>query len=278
MAEDRDLLDELALVFSNYLLSLNNVKKIGCIGIGLSNPENITFFYCTRLWIDVRDDYQERVYETGIRLPEHLRTKTYEEILSFAEIFFAKVQKDKNLKMLALRKGFEFLLESEGAVGNVTLSSNLQIDLTTPAFDIAEMTKFAIQEIEKFSKDHEDEVFYAFAIDADLFCLNSISGFDKRLAEDRKLWPKSYETKEQVEKFKYNPGDWAYQGFAKLSEETGFVLDLYEKHYDAPKGEQKTSEYAQAMNSLMISLEKRNAFADLRKTDDFRIFRVEHNY
>ncbi|WP_228041943.1 hypothetical protein [Leptospira borgpetersenii] len=28
MAEDRDLLDELALVFSNYLLSLNNVKKL----------------------------------------------------------------------------------------------------------------------------------------------------------------------------------------------------------------------------------------------------------
>lgn len=41
------------------------------------------------------------------------------------------------------------------------------------AFDIEKMTSFSIAAIKAFAKEHPEETFYAFAVDASILCLNS---------------------------------------------------------------------------------------------------------
>ncbi|MBM9577416.1 DUF4303 domain-containing protein [Leptospira sp. 201903070] len=155
-------------------------------------------------------------------------------------------------------------------------------------FDIPKLTEFALLEIEKFSKEHPEETFYAFAIDASLLCLNSLEAFEKSLKEYSTKWPKQYDTEEKISKLKYNPGDWAYQGFVNfrdlnLEDEEGyrrgpFDDDLYEEHYGADDETQKTTEYAKAIGEILESLKNKDAFRSLKKIPDFKVMRVEHNY
>jgi hypothetical protein len=49
-------------------------------------------------------------------------------------------------------------------------------------FKVDKLVKFARKEIAKFSKSHQDETFYAFAIDANMLCLNSEECFERTLS------------------------------------------------------------------------------------------------
>ncbi len=134
-------------------------------------------------------------------------------------------------------------------------------------FDVERLADFAEAEIQTFAMMHQDETFYAFAIDAQLLCLNSEEQFQKTLAHqgarDRK---------------KYNPGDWEYQGFAVFGEQDGFDEALYGEHHHLNAEQQKTSEYAEAIDEVLELLAARDAFGMLKKTADFRANRVEHDY
>jgi hypothetical protein len=55
-------------------------------------------------------------------------------------------------------------------------------------FDVTKLKRFCIAEIRRFAKDHQDETFYAFAIDASLLCLNSEQQFKRTLQEYRERW------------------------------------------------------------------------------------------
>ncbi|PJZ53099.1 DUF4303 domain-containing protein [Leptospira adleri] len=155
-------------------------------------------------------------------------------------------------------------------------------------FDVPKLAEFALSEIEKFSKKQTEETFYSFAIDASLLCLNSLESFKSYLKEYSAKYPKQYDTDEKIEKSKYNPGDWAYQGFASfrnlnLEDEEGFRNgpfddDLYDEHYEADDETQKNAAYAKAMNEILEILKSKDAFRHLKKTSDFRIMRVEHDY
>ncbi len=67
------------------------------------------------------------------------------------------------------------------------------------AFDVENLAAHCAKCVEEFAKDHGDERFYAFAIDASMFCLNSVEQFEGTLKEyqdrgrgslDRSLqWP-----------------------------------------------------------------------------------------
>ncbi len=56
------------------------------------------------------------------------------------------------------------------------------------AFDARKLKKFCQAEIRRFAKDHQDEVFYAFAIDAALLCLNSEREYKKTVKQYRERW------------------------------------------------------------------------------------------
>ncbi len=45
------------------------------------------------------------------------------------------------------------------------------------SFDVERLVEHCINVIEEFAEDHQDETFYAFAIDANLLCFNSIERF-----------------------------------------------------------------------------------------------------
>jgi Domain of unknown function (DUF4303) len=145
-------------------------------------------------------------------------------------------------------------------------------------FDVDNLVDFALIEIKKFAEEHKDETFYAFSIDADMLCLNSEEKFQKTLASYKEKYPKSYNSQEKIDDLKYNTGDWGYQGFATLTDETGFDKKAYDKHYYLSREKQKTSKYGLAMDKLIEVLVKRKAFDCLKKTDNFIANRVEHNY
>ena len=141
-------------------------------------------------------------------------------------------------------------------------------------FDVERLADFAEAEIHRFAAEHQEEAFYAFAIDAQLLCLNSEAQFEKTLAAYRG----DLSGEDAVRALKYNPGDWEYQGFAVFGEQDGFDEALYGEHYNMPPEQQKTSEYAEAMDRVLELLAARDALGTLRKTDDFLATRVEHEY
>lgn len=194
------------------------------------------------------------------------------------------------------------------------------------SFDVGKMREFAKQAIKKFADEHQNETFYAFAIDASLLCLNSVEKYDATLVTRRQQWAEQntpvscfaeldefdqedalemyalvgqgmelaeyqqkfvedhnaaigdnpYETQDGQNELRNNPGDWAYQGFAELS--NGFDAGAYDHHYHASDDEQESSAYKVAMQQLIQQLQDENAFADLNVTHDFVAHSVEHNY
>jgi hypothetical protein len=79
-----------------------------------------------------------------------------------------------------------------------------------------------------------------------------------------------------------NTGDWAYQGFADLTEEHGFDAELYNDHYyaamETDDGHAPNTEYAKTMTSLVEKLKEVKAFELLNVTDDFTATWVDHSY
>lgn len=84
-------------------------------------------------------------------------------------------------------------------------------------FNIEKLTKFCIKEIEEFAKNHNEETFYAFAIDAQFLCMNSLEQASKTLNE--------YQNNE-INRFR-NIDKWENLTEEDLEEEE-FLLDLQE--------------------------------------------------
>lgn len=60
------------------------------------------------------------------------------------------------------------------------------------AFDIDRLIDFSIKEIAAFAKNHQNELFYGFAIDASLLCLNSEQAAITTWLEYRDLWEQDH--------------------------------------------------------------------------------------
>lgn len=202
------------------------------------------------------------------------------------------------------------------------------------AFDLDRLVEYCVKEIRRFALDHTDEVFYAFAIDENLLCLNSEEAAEESLNEYRERWERRnrplaswqsvseedfndaefllslhekhsgldrsdhaaclavmnesrkrarekgnpYLQAEQIKELRENTGDWAYQGFAEMSETDGFDMSAYEDHYYMDEKEQLSSAYGVAMDKVLRLLVERNAFSDLTLAPDFVAVRVEHDY
>src|SRR5260370_19379084 len=201
--------------------------------------------------------------------------------------------------------------------------------------DLNSIVDFCIAEIRRFAAEHQDEVFYAFAVDASLLCLNSEEEFTKMLRRSQDDWErkarpvdrwedltesdlwelewllslnqkmfgldrsdnnaclavinesrgvlrekgKPYCKAEEIEYLRANTGDWAYQGFAEMTDADGFDEEEYSEHYDMMDFEkQKTSEYGKAMDAVVKRLLEVCALQCLKTTPDFYATRVEHDY
>lgn len=142
-------------------------------------------------------------------------------------------------------------------------------------FDLDRLETFAARAIADFAAAHPEEQFDGFAIDAALLCLSLSADTEAgRAALERA----GEATQEALEAMRRETGDWSYQGFAELGAEHGFDRVAYAEHYNLDQDAQKTSAYAQAMDSLLERLRARDAFAGLRGSEDFLVIRVEHGY
>jgi hypothetical protein len=142
-------------------------------------------------------------------------------------------------------------------------------------FDLDRLEAFALAAIERFAAEHGDELFDGFAIDAALLCLSLASDTEAARAY---LASKGEATEQAIATMRRETGDWAYQGFAEMGAEHGFDREAYQDHYNLDDAAQKTSAYGLAMDALLARLIARDAFASLRRTDDFLVIRVEHAY
>ena len=149
-------------------------------------------------------------------------------------------------------------------------------------FDVEKMHLYCEAAVAEFARDHPDEVFYAFAIDSDLLCLNSEEKFVESLSKYQSNWSKHYSNQNDIHELRYNTGDWTYQGFAELNADCGFVSDLYAEHYDIAMNSEEstasTTKYARAMNELVEKLKRTKTFDTLKTTPDFQVLWVDHNY
>jgi len=154
-------------------------------------------------------------------------------------------------------------------------------------FDLDKMFFASKEAIENFAKEHTEETFFAFSIDAGMLCLNSKACFKHTLRLYQKEFPDSYTDSHSIDELKYNTGDWEYQGFFDLNE--GFDHDLYAEHYDIPFDNKglaqnkldelfQNTDYHKVMSELLARLEKSGCFNLLKKTSNFRIFLSEHEY
>jgi hypothetical protein len=145
-------------------------------------------------------------------------------------------------------------------------------------FDHDKMLQFSIAAIQNFATSHQEEVFYGFSIDASMLCLNSEQQFAKNLDWYQSTYPDDYSDAQEIQNLRTNTGDWEYQGFVDLQDSGGFDYKAYEDHYEASDEAQKSTPYGLAMDKLIAELNARDAFSALRKTSDFFVNRVEHNY
>ena len=148
-------------------------------------------------------------------------------------------------------------------------------------FNVEKMTLFVEKQIKSFIENHKSEVFYAFAIDDGLLCLNSLSEFEKTLKTYQNN-SSEYDKPDEIEDLKYNTGDWEYQGFANLNEAPGYNRKLYNKFYNlgfygGSEEELKKTKYYIAMNEIIKNLRKNQVFNGIPITEDFKTFVVFGN-
>jgi hypothetical protein len=96
--------------------------------------------------------------------------------------------------------------------------------------------------------------------------------------EQKRLKGNPYKKADEITSLCENQGDWAYQGFAKMTKLVGFDQKAYNSHYGMSDERQKTSAYGIAMNEIIFKPKESNVFKCLKTTEDFYVIRVEHNY
>jgi hypothetical protein len=154
-----------------------------------------------------------------------------------------------------------------------------QIDWTE--FEIA-LSRLIESELSKFSETHEDEVFYAFALDCNatygdvLLCLNTPTALhETALAYHAKHPNRSVDA--EIDNLRWSLGDWKYQGF-------NLNAPTWTQQYSAalPFGDELSMEedieqFLVAACRAMIHAERKGAFANLSRTADFRIMCIDHD-
>jgi hypothetical protein len=151
------------------------------------------------------------------------------------------------------------------------------------SFDIERLAVFAHAAIASFAKRIDGETFYAFAIDASFLCLNSVEQFERTLASYQAKFPGRYESADVIDELRMSTGDWKYQGFADFYREVGFDDAAYQEHYNLGmvtdnNAALKETEYGRAIDAVLDRLNAMQSFDCLRRTPDFIVTRVEHEY
>ncbi|PJZ31646.1 DUF4303 domain-containing protein [Leptospira kmetyi] len=143
-------------------------------------------------------------------------------------------------------------------------------------FDVKKLADFAQAEIEKFSLEHSNETFYAFAIDESRLCFNSVGHFEKALKELALQSPRYYDSPEKISTLRNDPDGWAYHGFACFRAlnrgfQTPFDEALFQEHNQLEDKDKENSDYSSAMNEVLKILMERNVFQNIQRTKDFKI-------
>jgi len=118
--------------------------------------------------------------------------------------------------------------------------------------------------------------------DMDISCLDdyidSELEMENEINQDALKEGNPYKKQDEINTLRNNTGDWPYQGFEDLNFDDSPVTLAEE--YIITEQELQNSDYAQTIKNLLTILErnKDKAFASLKCTKDFEIFKAKHQY
>ena len=145
---------------------------------------------------------------------------------------------------------------------------------------IDHIVSFTSEEVLEFLTKNKDEKFYAFAFDVNpetygiYLSFNTEAEFNKKLAEYKAgEYGEYYGDLDNVNRLRYNPGDWKYQNFvsiefiyhAKIKELFDVVLDA------------DTDSLLKYAERAMTKFKKSEAYRLIPKEKDFIAFCIDHD-
>lgn len=136
-------------------------------------------------------------------------------------------------------------------------------------------------QVEAFSKTHQDDVFYGFAIDCNayyanvLFCLNTLESLDETAKEYADHDDEASVTQEKSE-LEWSLGDWQYVGFNLDSPSWEDEVPFLEQYSELPD-DQQTEEFLNTCCRALVHAEQDGAFSVLNCTDNFRVACMDHD-
>ena len=165
--------------------------------------------------------------------------------------------------------------------------------------------ELAARELAVFGSGHRNTVFYGFAFDCNadygevLLCLNDelslrahaeeskskpaspfLPRFDKMMREKYGIVPKApYEAwsiEEIMEDFRWNPGDWKFQGFYNCSDDSEWD-DIADAVQDEIQDEEDREPFLEGVCRVLIQLEADHIFDCLNCSPNFRGLVIDHD-
>lgn len=159
------------------------------------------------------------------------------------------------------------------------------------------MYQTARQNLARFAREHQDKVFYAFALDCNsqyadfLLCANTLEGLEGTASfykEESPDWYGDKPVKEVMDRLRLSVGDWEYLGFnldyESMDADWEYVSDLMEAFDGLPATDEALDVQTQARESFMecacralVRLESEGRLGALRATEDFQIRCADHD-
>lgn len=141
------------------------------------------------------------------------------------------------------------------------------------------IVSFTKEEVSHFLKEHPSEIFYAFAYDCNPETKGIYLSFNTKEAFNNTLkkyqmgeFSTFYKTTDQINRLKFNPGDWKYHNFVYIE----FIYDEKIKELFDVVLDPETNSLMIFAERAMLEFKRSSLYQEIPKTDDFISFCIDH--
>lgn len=145
---------------------------------------------------------------------------------------------------------------------------------------IDHIVTFTCEEVIEFLEKNHDKKFYAFAFDVNpdtygiYLSFNTEAEFNKKLDEYKSgEYSEYYKDIDQVNRLRYNPGDWKYQNFVSIE----FIYEAKIKELFDVVLDPNTDSLLKYAERAMSKFKKTEVYNKIPKEKDFIAFCIDHD-
>ena len=143
---------------------------------------------------------------------------------------------------------------------------------------IEHIVAFTCEEVNAFLVEHPDEEFYAFAYDCNpqtkgiYLSFNTINAFKETLYQyQNSEYSDLYNSKNQINRLKFNPGDWKYHNFVYIE----FIYDDKLKELFDVVLDPNTNNLMNFAERALLDFKRTAVYQSIPKTVDFISFCID---